>query len=54
VLVEKLHHLFMGLKGAIEATRSDILRGLGQTGVDDAALFGRVLIAGGGKLGAIN
>jgi hypothetical protein len=40
LLVEKLHHLFMGLKGTVEATRSYILRGFGQTGVDDAALLG--------------
>jgi hypothetical protein len=54
MVVEKPHHLFMGLKGTIETTRSDILRGFGQTGVDDAALLGGVLVVGGGKLGAID
>jgi hypothetical protein len=53
VVVEKLQHLFMGLKRTVEATRSDILRGLGQTGVDDAALLGCVLVVGGGELRAI-
>jgi hypothetical protein len=54
MVVEKPHHLFMGLKGTVEATRSDILRGLGQTGVDDAALLGGVLVGGGWEFGAIH
>jgi hypothetical protein len=54
VVVEKLHHLFMGLKGTVEATCSDVLRGFGQAGVDDAALLGRILVVGGGEFGAIN
>ena len=50
VLVEKLHHLLMGLKGTVEATCSDILRGFGQAVVDDAALLGCALIVGCGEL----
>jgi hypothetical protein len=54
MVVEKLNHLLMGIKGPIEPACSDVLGGLGQTGVDDAALFGRVLIVGGGEFGAIH
>jgi hypothetical protein len=53
-VMEKPNHLFMGSKGTIEATCSDVFRGPGQTGVDDAALLGRVLIVGAGEFGAIH
>src|ERR1035437_7581137 len=46
--------LLMRLKRAISAAVLDIFVGLGQSGINNAALSRSIVVIGGGKLGAVN